>query len=336
MRLRSSSLRPRPALIALALLSLPALTVGTAAGAPATRETSRILFIACDATTPAGARAAMELSTFESTIEVDVRLYAPGAGEDDPPVVSSDPDFSRGTVAWEGDVITGSVPVFNTASGALLGEATFAVTLAAAEPETIEGRMRNGNQIVRESVTFFPLTVTGTLTFPRGPSVAVSCAGVSGESFVFRNNPRAQISTTDVSQAFCDLEGADGRRLLVNVDASSFTLLEFAPHADPDVDPPLLFGGAEDALFTRSSLTATAPMFALSGDEPVFVGDATVSAQVDAGPPKTRFIRDHRSHVRILTWPLTFTGTITMPDGRAYDMAECTGHREAIQVLSVP
>jgi hypothetical protein len=316
---------------------LAGLAAPAAQGAPATRETNRILFIGCTGMTAGGARAAMEVSTFESNLEVDARLFAPGAGEEDPPVISSDPGVSTGTATWEGSQIAGLVPVFDVATGAPLGDATFVLTFTAGEPETIDGRIRNGNQVIRESATFSPVTGTGTLTFPGGPTVALTdCAGVAGESTLFRNNPRAQISGTDVSQASCDLEGPDGRRLLLTLDASAYNLLEFAPGADPDVDPPLLFGAAEDAVFTRRSLTVTAPLFAAPDGEPVFVGDAIVQAKVVAAAPTTRFERVHRSHLRIRTWPLTFVGTITMPDGRQYDMAGCTGHREVIQVQSVP
>lgn len=92
--------------------------------------------------------------------------------------------------------------------------------------------------------------------------------------------------------------------MLVTVDAGALTLVEFAPAADPELDPPLLFGVAENTLFTRRLLAATVPLFAPSGDEAVFVGDALVRASVNAGPPTTRFERSHRAYLKIRTWPL--------------------------------
>jgi hypothetical protein len=328
-------LRLGPALAA--VLALAALGASAAGAAPATRETNPILFVGCAGTAPDGSRAAMEVSSGPFGLEADVRIFAPSAGEDEPPVVSSNPDISTGTVTLEGDSVTGSVPVFDTATGTPLGDATFGLTLTRGDPETHEGKLRNGNQLVRQSVTTFAVSGTGTLGFPGGPTLALSeCAGVVGESTVFRNNPRAQITGSDVLQAFCDLMDSQGRRLLLMVDASGFSLVEFAPGADPEVDPPLLFGGAEDALFTRTVLTATAPLFAPADGDVVFVGDAIIQASVKAGSPTTVFTRAHRSRVRIRTWPLTFSGTIAMPDGRQYDMAGCTGHREVIQVQLVP
>jgi hypothetical protein len=321
----------RRSAVALAALVFAALFPSVAHGAPATKETFRILFVGCEGTTVQGALAAMAVSTFQSNLEVDARLFAPGAEPSDPPIVSSNPDASTGTASLDGDVITGSVSVFEVATGDPLGDATFVIAFTRGEPETIEGRSRNGNQLVRELVELTPVTGTGSLSFPGGPTVGLDCDGVSGMNTVFRNNPRAEISVSDVSQAFCDLDAADGRRLLLTVDAATLTLVEFAPGADPEVDPPLLFGVAEDTVFTRASLTATVPLFAPSGDDAVFVGDAVVRAGVKAGPPTTRFQRSHRSYLRIRTWPLTFDGTITMPDGRHYNMAQCTGHREVIQ-----
>lgn len=324
------------ATVALAAVVVAALFPSVAHAGPATSETIRILFVGCDGTTAQGARAAMAVSTFESNLEVDARLFAPGAQPADPPIVSSNPDVSTGTASLDGDVITGSVPVFEVATGAPLGEATFALALTRGEATTMEARTRNGNQLIRQSIEEAPVTATGSLTFPDGPTAALDeCAGFSGMNTVFRNNPRAEISVSDVSQAFCDLEGADGRRLLLTVDAAALMLLEFAPETDPDGDPPLLFGVFEDTLFTRRSLVATVPLFAPSGDEALFVGDAVVRASVNAGPPTTRFERAHRSYLRIRTWPLAFAGTITMPDGRQYDMADCTGHGEVIQRQTV-
>ena len=164
--------------------------------------------------------------------------------------------------------------------------------------------MRNGNQLVREEVELTPVTGSGSITFPGGPTVDLDCDGVSGINTVFRNNPRAELSVSDVSQAFCDLTAAEGRRLLVTVDAGALTLVEFAPAADPELDPPLLFGVAENTLFTRRLLAATVPLFAPSGDEAVFVGDALLRASVNAGPPTTRFERSHRAYLKIRTWPL--------------------------------
>lgn len=273
----------------------------------------------------------MAVSTFESTLEVDARLFAPGSEPEDPPVISSNPDVSTGTASLDDDVITGSVAVFEVATGDPLGDATFEIPFTRGEPETLDARTRNGNQLVRESVELTPVTGSGSLTFPDGPTVGLDCDGVSGMNTVFRNNPRAEISVSDVSQAFCDLVAADGRRLLVTVDAAALTLVEFAPGGDPGVDSPLLFGVAEDTLFTRTSLAATVPMFAPSGDEAVFVGDAVVQASVKPGPPKTRLERSRRTYLKVRTWPLAFDGTVTMPDGRQYDMAGCTGHREVIQ-----
>jgi hypothetical protein len=317
--------------VALVAVALVALFSSVAHAAPATKETFHILFVGCEGTTAQGALAAMAVSTFESNLEVDARLFAPAAGPDDPPIVSSNPDASTGTASLDGDVITGSVPVFEVATGDPLGEATLVIAFTRGEPETIEGRTRNGNQLVRDTVELTPVTASGSITFPGGPTVDLDCDGVSGTNTVFRNNPRAEISVSDVSQAFCDLTAADGRRLLVTVDAAALTLVEFAPGADPELDPPLLFGVAEDTVFTRRLLRATVPLFAPSGDEAVFVGDALVRASVDAGPPTTRFERSHRAYLKIRTWPLSFTGTITLPDGRQYDMADCTGHREVIQ-----
>ena len=304
-----------------------------AAAAAATRETSKSLFLVCGGTTAQGARAEMELSTGPSRLEADVRLFAPGAGVEDPPVVSSDAEQSTGTVNWTGNDMAGSVPVFDYSSGAPRGDATFALTARLGDPiGPEEGRFRNGNQVIREAAMFFPLTATGTLTLPDGPTVALtSCYGTVIEKTVFHNNPQAEISLSDVSQVFCDLDGPDGRRLIVDVDAATVGLVEFAPGADPDVDPPLLFGLAEDGAFTRRSLTATAPVFAPGAEEPSFVGEALVGSAVIAGPPTTRFERSHRSYLRIRTWSLTFTGAVTMPDGARYSMADCTGHREVIQ-----
>jgi hypothetical protein len=321
------------AVLAAAVAGLVAVAPKGAEAAAATRETSKSLFLACRGTTAEGARAEVELSAGPSRLEADARLFAPGAGVEDPPVVSSDAEQSTGTVAWAGDKVAGSVPVFDYGTGAPRGEATFALTARLGDPTgPEEGRLRNGNQVIREAATFFPLTATGTLTFPGWPPIAlISCDGVVIEKTVFHNNPQAQISLSDVSQAFCDLDGRDGRRLIVDIDAATVGLVEFAPGADPDVDPPLLFGLAEDGAFTRRSLTATVPLFAPGGEEPSVVGEALVQAAVIAGPPTTRFERGHRSYLRIRTWSLTFTGAVTMPDGTTYSMAECTGHREVIQ-----
>ena len=320
----------RPA-VALAAVALAALFPSVAHSAPATKETFRILFVGCEGTTARGAPAAIAVSTFESNLEVDARLFAAAAGPEDPPIVSSNPDASTGTASLDDDVITGSVPVFEVTSGAPLGDATFVIAFTRGEPETIDGRTRNGNQLVHEKIQLTPVTGSGSVTFPGGPTVDLDCDGVSGINTVFRNNPRAEISTSDVSQAFCDLQASDGHRLLVTVDAGALTLVEFAPGADPDSDPPLLFGVAEDTLFTRVSLAARVPSFAPSGDDAVFVGDAVVQASVKPGPPRTRFERSHRTHLKIRTWPLAFDGTIRMPDGRQYDMANCVGHREVVQ-----
>jgi hypothetical protein len=322
---------PRLVAVALALIAFAAVLPSPAQSAPATRETFRILIVGCEGTTAQGALAAMEVSTFESTLQVDARLFAPGAGPDDPPIVSSNPDVSTGTASLEGDVLAGSIPVFNVTTGNPLGDATFELVLTRGESEIQEARTRNGNQLTRESVEFTSVTASGSVTFPGGPNVAVDCEGVSGTNTVFRNNPRAEISVSDVSQAFCDLQAADGRRLLMTVDAGALTLVEFAPGTDPEVDPPLLFGVAEDTLFTRAFLATTVPLFAPSADDIMFVGDAIVRASVNPGPPRTRFERAHRSYLKIRTRPLTFTGAITMPDARQYDMAACTDHRQVIR-----
>jgi hypothetical protein len=321
------------AVLTAAAAALIAVPPQPAQGAAATRETSKSLFLACRGTTTEGGRAELEVSTGPSRLEADLRLFAPGAGVEDPPVVSSDAEQSTGTVTWAGDEIVGSVPVFTYSSGAPRGGATFALAGRLGDPSgPEEGRFRNGNQVTRDAATFFPLTATGTLTFPDGPTVALTrCDGTVIERTVFHTNPQAQISLSDVSQAFCDLDGADGRRLMVDVDAATLGLVEFAPGANPDVDPPLLFGVAEDGAFTRRSLTATVPLFAPGHEEPSFVGEASVQAAVITGAPTTRFERSHRSYLRIRTWSLTFTGAVTMPDGTRYSMAECTGHREVIQ-----
>jgi hypothetical protein len=329
--LRHIELGPRLVAAALAVIAFAAVLPTPAHAAPATRETFRILWVGCQGTTAQGGLAAMQVSTFESILEVDARLFAPGGAADDPPIMSSNPDVSTGTAFLEGDVLAGSVPVFEVATGKPLGDATFVLALTPGESETLDARTRNGNQLTRESVEFTSASASGLLTFPGGPTVAVDCEGISGTNTVFRNNPRAEISVSDVSQAFCDLQAPDGRRLLMTVDAGALTLVELAPGTDPEVDPPLLFGVAEDTLFTRTSLVATVPLFAPSGDDIVFVGDAVVRANVNPGPPTTRFERAHRSYLKIRTWPLTFTGTITMPDARQYDMAACTGHREVIR-----
>ena len=62
-------------------------------------------------------------------------------------------------------------------------------------------RLRNGNRLVREEVELTPVTGSGSITFPGGPTVDLDCDGVSGINTVFRNHPRAELSVSDVSQA---------------------------------------------------------------------------------------------------------------------------------------
>ena len=321
------------AVLTAAATGLVAVPPEPAHGAKATRETSRSLFIACRGMTAEGGRAELEVSGGTSRLEADVRLFAPGAGPGDPPFVSSDAEQSTGTVSWAGDEIAGSVPVFDYGSDGRRGEATFALAALLGDPSgPEEGRFRNGNQVVRDAVVFLPLTATGTTTFPNGPTVTLaSCDGIVVERTVFHNNPQAQITLSDVSQASCDLDGPDGRRLILEVDAAALSLVEYPGGANPEVDPPLLFGSAEDGGFTRRTLTATVPVFAPGNQEPTFVGEAFVQSAIRAEPPTTRFERSHGSHVRIRTWSLAFTGAVTMPDGVNYSMTECTGHREVIQ-----
>lgn len=72
-----------------------------------------------------------------------------------------------------------------------------------------------------------------------------------------------------------------------------------------------------------------------TGDDSVPAGVATLRATVKAGTPTTTFERSHRAYTRVRPWPLRFTGLLTMPDGRHYDFARCTGARFVIQLHTV-
>jgi hypothetical protein len=322
----------------LALLAVIAAASTSAHAARAVKEEQRFAILQCLGETAGGGHAAVTVSIAGGGERIaDVFVWASGAVPfEDPPAAASNPDVPA-TVGWEGNAITGSVEVFLASTGASLGDATWDLTAIPGERTPFTGRSRDGNHVVRQAGATYPLTVTGTLTLPSGETlVLTACDGSGGENTIFQNAPRAQISVSDVSQAFCELVAADGRRLFVEIDANAVSLREYAAGADPESDAPLVFGSTEDAVYTRTALSATIALLAPTGDDVVPVGEAMIAAAVDAGAPRTTFQRSHRAHTRLRTWRLTLTGSITLPGGRVYDTAGCDAHRQQIQVQFVP
>jgi hypothetical protein len=316
---------------------------GLAASAPAAHGASaqkfsyRFAFVRCSGPTSGGGTAALTVSTTRGDSIADVFRWNPGKTPfEDPPDLSGDPQDPI-ELLWVGDSITGAARVYSPPGGPFVGMARWSLAVVPGEPIPFESRARNGNRLTRESGSTFALAATGMLTFPDGEVVALTtCEGSGGENSVFQNAPRATVEVTDVSQASCDVVGPAGRRLIAAVDASSVSLLVYAPGADPELDPPLLFGATEDASFTRRTLAATVPLFAPTGDDSVPAGEAVLSATVKAGRPSTTFERSRRSYVRVRTWPLRFAGALLLPGGERYDLARCMGARFVIQLHRVP
>ena len=322
----------------LALLALIAAASTSAGAARAVKEEQRFGILRCLGETADGGHAAVTVSMAGSGERIaDVFVWPPGSVPfEEPPGAASSPDVAA-AVTWEGTAISGSVEVFVAQSTESLGEATWSLTAIPGERTPFAGRARDGNHIVREAGATYALTVTGTLTLPSGETIVLTaCEGAGGENTIFQNAPRAQISVTDVSQAFCELVAADGRRLFVEVDANAVSLREYAAEADPESDAPLVFGSTEDAVYTRTALSATIPVLAPIGDDVVPAGQATIAAAVEASAPRTAFERSHRAHTRVRTWALTLAGSIALPGGRVYDTAGCDAHRQQIQVQFVP
>jgi hypothetical protein len=335
---RRTTLVARGTIALFAIAAVAAVGAVSAGGAGADRYSYRFAFVVCSGSTADGGPVSLTVSTTGNESIADVFRWNRGSmPSSDPPAVANRPEDPI-TLSWIGNTMAGSATVYRTADGVRIGDVSWSLTLVPGAPTPFENRARNGNHLTREQGSTYALAASGTLAFPGGEVVSlVRCDGSGGDNAVFQNRPRSDIAVSDVSQAFCEVRGADDRLLIAVVDGPSVSLREYAAAADPDADVPLVFGSTEDALFTRRTLSATVPIFAPAADDsPLPAGEATLSAAVTPGVPTTTLRRADRTLMRVRVWPLRLSGAATLAGGGHYDLAGCTGARFLVQLKILP
>lgn len=314
----------------------------TADAAPATRHEYRFIHLDCLSSVSDGGSAFLNLAISRVQKDVAVVRWAPGADPfEDEPVHHSEPTHGGAEgITWEGDVVTGVTELYD-ASGAPVGPATWELTATPSGRQPWESHSRFGNIRTHESgVEYADIAVNGTMMLPGGATVAMSpddCTAYGGENAVFRNNPSAVVEPKEYSLGQCDIPTATGGLLAMRFDAGGVDevlVTEWAPGADPENDTPLLYG-AGFAVHTPTTLTATVPMFEPGEDGDVYVGDAVLDAVLAEGEPKTRVYHYPWGRERVQTRPLSVTGTLSLPDRRAYALTGCSAVAELTQALFV-
>lgn len=282
----------------------------------------------------------VDVSCVFSTDEGDVVFFFASAvnGDAGAGMFVESPDgettlFGEGGPATFGPDFSATVPMFDAATGAPVGDATVAATMTQlGEPVIEEIRERDGNAWTKGSFAVTEFIVSATSVDVPGYTIEPSPEACSGGEFVFdvlTTNPAARVQQiSDFESQICQLEGLpDGEvRLSRDIRTPVFEVV-----VDDGVEP--LKASGELALRGWSG-SATAPLVSLSTDE--VVSDLTMDVTLErAGQRQQESVSFDGVTMRVSWVPYTATISVTTSDGLA-GTAECYSEHIVEKIIVRP
>lgn len=306
------------ALVVVAMLGAPS---AVAAKAP-DRGTAQFTEVYCESLV--GSAGAATLFASVGNAYGDDAYAALWAGATEP--FMSQADLERAfetpvTITYSGGVMSGSIPLVDQAFEPA-GSATFTATLTLGGPaEPFEEQFRDGNRQFRQSGTFTPMSVTGTLVFPGGATFDLAgCTGVEASLTFFGTNPNAQIQQFQDRFGECALDLGDG--------VQGYVFMHFEGESDVYIDAgAFLPDGSGIAMFgfgtlTDGSLSAALDAFDPQTGEPLGVG-ALEASFTATGERFSYTLTAASGRTRVAGDVYDVTGSITFPGFAPEDLSDC-------------
>ena len=245
--------------LAAALTLIGAIIPATATAAAPLRQSSEQSGLFCEYATELG-DVLVWFQDFDGQLFASVLMWAPDAGPDDSPIISSFGGTASLTAnAVEANLDLALIPEDETTEPRKVGSATLTGTLAdvGGPEELVSETSRDGNRRIDFEITTQRRSATGTLTIDMvdGSSVRLSLETCDAGSVVqtrFVTNPNAYLRSTHALYVSCSWFTADGVvSLVAMVDDFEFGTQLFISSGDR-----AMFGFADPAL-TDQSFTAT-------------------------------------------------------------------------------
>jgi hypothetical protein len=311
--------RLRPVILAIVVAALVQPTAALAG--KATKASDHFVEFGCDQlTTSAGS---VFLGAFVSDVNgADAFLdffAAPDEPYTVPPTLSRDFDQAV-SLSGSSAGIAGTIPLVD-ANGDAAGSATLNATFeASGPPEAIDDSFRNGNQTFRQTGTFTPLSVSGTVTLPGAGSFALdNCSGDEQSITFFGTNPNAFTAHFESSQVGCDLENSSGRQGFLFVDLSTDFFIDAILFAQGGFDTELEAVGT--AQFSGSSINQSLDTFDANGAP---AGHTGLSLTIAATGERFDYtMRNGTSFRRARGDAFDVSGSLAFPNGVTFDLGNC-------------
>jgi hypothetical protein len=311
--------RLRPVILAIVVAALVQPTAALAG--KATKASDHFVEFGCDQLTTSAGN--VFLGAFVSDVNgADAFLdffAAPDEPYTVPPTLSRDFDQAV-SLSGSSAGVTGTIPLVD-ANGDAAGSATLnAAFEASGPPEAIDDSFRNGNQTFRQTGTFTPLSVSGTVTLPGAGSFALdNCSGDEQSITFFGTNPNAFTAHFESSQVGCDLENSSGRQGFLFVDLSTDFFIEAILFAQGGFDTELDAVGT--AQFSGSSINQSLDTFDANGDP---AGQTGLSLTIAATGERFDYtMRNATSFRRARGDAFDVSGSLAFPNGVTFDLGNC-------------
>jgi hypothetical protein len=317
-------------------LGAASLVVGAALpamAAPASKSVTEAVDVACpqlEATD--GSAAYLGLSTRPDG-GAFATVWRPGGAPDEPWLSGATQD-----VSFDGTRLRGSIPLVDVEAGTDHGVAVYDVVITpTGEPQTTRTRGGEGNVQSHLRSTITPAAASGTFTVPGVGTFELEGCAVDLVTLVsLVTDPAAYVQNLATHvEISCTFDGASGD---VHLYAEGFLpgdrgAVEISIWQVADGSETVELGGSGEAALTRSSLTASVELVDVSG-EPAGTAELAAalsvtgrSRTVATGAGVTNTVRSEALHL---------LGTLSLVDGRTFDLAGCDAVREHGQLRVAP
>lgn len=315
--------------IVLVVAATLVLTLGLPAGAdrPA-EEVTESLFFQCEISGELGV-GFVSVEVFDGFAFGDAAIWSPGSDpfEGQPDLISI-PEEAEASL--QGDEVTATLLMMNTDDDTTDGTLHLVGSIGdQIGQESFQDRFRDGNRWVEIDETHTSFEATGVVDLD-GNEFGTSCFANHAHTIFYSTNPHAlRLDFEDAFLSCSAMAASDDSTLFLfagEFEGGAFLDMQvFPPGTNPEEDVPELFGFADmNSLGDAENLTV--PLFApFDGEEPV--DQALVEMTVTEGDVVDSDIVFQNARVKELATELLVTGTVSLGDGRIFDLDDCSGAR---------